>query len=191
MPTDNGAATMLSKAGLILVACAASVCVPASVPPHQRGDSGGAIPSEIQSDSTASSDFEVKIHKGKFLVRRKGASDWKRCSEMNEPIAVGVLDGDQKVYLATKVIIPPKPLHVEDPEYPENWRKSRVPGEVSLHFVVDDHGVVRFPKVDVSTAPEFTAATIDAVSNWHFQPAKLNGQPVAVLVSTTTVFRLY
>jgi TonB family protein len=180
---------MLSKAKLILIVCAACVCVPASSPLTQGEDAGGPIPSEIQSVSTVSSDFEVKIHKGEFLVRRKGTSDWKRCSEMDEPIVIGVLDGDQKVYLATKAISLPKSLHAEQPKYPENWRKLGVPGEVALHFVVDSQGVVRFPKIDVSTAPEFTAATLDAVKTWRFQPAKLNGQPVAVLVNATTAFR--
>jgi TonB family protein len=181
---------MLSKTKLILIACTACVCVRASAPLNQGADAGGPIPSEIQGSSTVSSDFEVKIHRGQFLVRRKGTtSDWKRCSEMNEPIEVGVLDGDQKVYLATKAIILPKPLHAEQPKYPENWRTSGVPGEVSLHFVVDNHGVVRFPKIDVSTAPEFTAATLDAVNAWRFQPATLDGQPVAVLVNATTRFR--
>lgn len=183
-------ANMLSKARLILVVCAVSACLAASARPRQGGGTGVAIPPEIQSAPTAPSDFEVKIHKGTFLVRRKGDSDWKQCSEMSEPVAVGVLDGGQKVYLVTKAIIPPKPLHPEMPKYPERWRKSRVEGEVSLHFIVDDHGIVRFPKVDVSTAPEFTAATIDTVNKWHFQSAKLNGQPVAVLVESVTVFRL-
>lgn len=182
---------MVSKAGLILVACILSVCVAASAPSHQEGDTGGATPSEIQIVPASSpSEFEVKIQKDKFLVRRKGSSDWKQSSEMSEPVAVGVLGGDQKVYVVTKAIIPPKPLHARDPKYPEKLRKSRVEGEVLLHFIVDDHGVVRFPKVDVSTAPEFTAATIDTVNNWHFQPAQLNGQPVAVLVESKTVFRL-
>jgi len=183
-------ANMVSKAGLTLVAFVVSVCLAASAPSHQEADTRGATPSEIQIVPAASSEFEVKIQREKFLVRRKGTSDWKECSEISEPVAVAVLGGDQKVYLVTKAIIPPKPLHAEDPKYPERWRKSRVEGEVSLHFIVDDHGAVRFPKVDVSTAPEFTAATIDTVNNWHFRPAKLNGQPVAVLVESRTVFRL-
>ena len=64
---------------------------------------------------------------------------------MSEPVAVGVLGGDQKVYVVTKAIIPPKPLHARDPKYPEKLRKSRVEGEMS-HFIVDDLGRVRFPE---------------------------------------------
>src|SRR5208283_1524640 len=171
---------MLRKAKLIL-ACSACVFLLVSVPLSQGADANGAIPSEIQ-NASVSSDFEFRIHKGRFLVRRKGTSQWKRCSEMTEPIIVGVLDGDRRVYLVTKAVTPPKPLHAEDPTYPDNWRKMRVPGELSVHFVVDNQGVVRFPKVDESTAPEFAAAALDAVKTWRFQPANLNGQSVAVLV---------
>jgi TonB family protein len=60
-----------------------------------------------------------------------------------------------------------------------------------LHVVVDDHGMVRFPVVDASPGPEFTNAAIEAVKKWTFDPARLNDQPVAVLMNVTTEFRLY
>ena len=36
--------------------------------------------------------------------------------------------------------------------------------------------------VDASTSPEFANPAIDAAKKWTFEPARLNGQPVAVLV---------
>jgi protein TonB len=62
---------------------------------------------------------------------------------------------------------------------------------VSLHLVVDDRGLVRSPTVDASPGPEFTKAAIEAAKRWRFEPAKLNAQPVAVLINITMEFRLY
>lgn len=60
-----------------------------------------------------------------------------------------------------------------------------------LHITVDDLGVVRSPTVDASPGPEFDKAAIDAIKKWTFEPAKLNGQPVAVLINVTIEFSLY
>lgn len=181
----------LFKTRMIVAVCAAWLCVAASAPQQQGADSGSAVPPQIQGAQTALSDFEVKISGGEFQVRRKGTSGWKRSSKLDEPITVGLLDGTQKVYLGTKVVKPPKAIHMDEPRYPENDRESRQQGQVSLHVVVDDHGMVRFPVVDASPGPEFTNAAIEAVKKWTFDPARLNDQPVAVLMNVTTEFRLY
>jgi TonB family protein len=183
--------SMLFKTRMIIGVCVAWLCVSASARQQQAADSGSAVPPQIHSAKTALSDFEVKISEGEFQVRRKGTSKWQRSSKLNEPITVGLLDGTQKVSLGTKAVKPPKAIHVDEPRYPENERESRQQGQVSLHVVVDDHGMVRFPVVDASPGPEFTNAAIEAVKKWTFNPAKLNGQPVAVLITVTTEFRLY
>jgi len=51
-------------------------------------------------------------------------------------------------------------------------------------------GVVRFPTVDASPGVEFAGSAVEAVKKWSFEPAKLNGQPVAVLINVTMDFRL-
>jgi TonB family protein len=149
------------------------------------------VRSGIQTAPKSQSDFERKIVQGEFLVRRKGTLEWQRSSKLSDPIAVGFVDGDHKIYVATKAIKPPKALHMEDPDYPPSEKKSGKDGQVSLHVVVDDHGLVRFPTVDASPSPEFTKAAIEAINKWTFEPSKLNGHPVAVLINVTMVFGRY
>jgi TonB family protein len=144
-----------------------------------------------QTTTTWVPDFDVKIDQGEFLVRRKGTLEWKRSSQFSEPVTVGFLDSNQKIYVATKSVKPPKATHMEDPDYPASERNSGKEGRVSLHIVVDDHGAVRDAIVDAGPGPEFAKASIAAVKKWTFQPAKLNGQAVAVLVSVTMQFQLY
>ena len=145
--------------------------------------------SEIQTAPTPLFDFEVKIAQGEFFVRQKGTREWKRSSKLNEPIAVGSVDGDQhKIYVGTKGLKPPKALRTEGPEFPPSERKSGKHGQVLLHIIVDDHGAVRFPTVDASPGPEFTSSALKSVNRWKFEPAKLKGRPVAALVAITMVF---
>ena len=144
-----------------------------------------------QDTSSDAADYEVKIQKGEFLVRRKGTSEWRPSAKLSEPIVVGSLDGSHKIYVGTKAIKPPKAIRMEPPGYPIGEQKSTREGQVSLHAIVDEHGAVRDPVVDSSTSPEFSEAAIEAAKKWSFKPAQLNGVPVAVLFNATLQFALY
>jgi outer membrane biosynthesis protein TonB len=47
---------------------------------------------------------------------------------------------------------------------------------------------VRFAYADASPSPDFTQEAIKAVKEWTFEPARLGGQPVAVLIVVTMEF---
>jgi TonB family protein len=160
-----------------------------SVPIQQGANSTGEVRSTSPTTPASPSDFEVKFAQGEVLVRQKGTSEWKPSSKLSEPVAVGVMDGDHKIYVGTKGIKPPKPTHMQPADYPPNEANLGMKRWVSLHIVVDEHGAVRFPSVDASPGPGFTQAALEAVKKWTFESAKLNNQPVAVLVSITMYFQ--
>src|SRR5450759_1754094 len=147
----NGSARMSRAFGSfesgpkLLTICVASVCLLAPVLAQQKTGSESYAHPVIQTAPTFASDFELKIDHGEFLVRRKGTQKWKPSSQFSEPIAIGLLDGDRKIYVATKALKPPKAIHMQDPNYPESERKSGKEGYVSLHVVVDDQGAVSDP----------------------------------------------
>jgi hypothetical protein len=147
----------------LVVLCAAAPCVRGSPFLQQQPAGKSEMQSGVQTRSDSSSDFEVKIIPGKeFLVRRKGTLDWTPTSKLSEPITVGFLDGDRKIYLGpTKALKPPKGKHMQDPDYPQSQRQSGQQGRVALHIVVDDQGVVRFPTVDAKPilAPQRTPSS--------------------------------
>jgi TonB family protein len=174
----------------LLSFCATSVCLLASLLAQEKTGEESDVHSSVQTGATSPSDFEVKIDDGQFWVRRKGTQEWRKSLQISEPIAVGSLDSDRKVYVATKAIKPPKAIHTEQPDFPDAERKSRKEGRVSVHIIVDEHGKVLNPIVDAGLGPAFDKAAIEAVKKWTFQPAKLDGQPVAVLVEVTTQFKL-
>jgi periplasmic protein TonB len=92
------------------------------------------------------------------------------------------------VRVGTGVQAPRKLVHV-DPSYPELARRAGVQGIVRLECTIDPSGDV----VDVvvkSGHPLLTAAAAEAVRQWRYTATRLNGAPVAVLMSVTVRFSL-
>jgi len=125
-----------------------------------------------------------------MFVRPQGSQEWKLGKELTEPVVVGLLDGDHKIYVITKAIKPPKGKRNKDPAYPKGQRSSAREGQVLLRMVIDERGSVRFPMVFASTDQQFTDSALEAVKKWTFEAPKLNGQPVAVLVDARIDFKL-
>jgi TonB family protein len=168
--------------------CASALCLRASVLPQQE-PADNSQQSAILAPSENAADFEVRIGSGKdILVRRKGTPEWMPSSKLSEPVSVGFLDGNHKVYVASKALKPPKAKQMVPPDYPDSEKKSGKEGVVVLHVVVDDQGKVRLPTVDTSPSPQLAKSAVEAVKKWTFAPAKLNGRPVAALIKVEMQF---
>ena len=124
----------------------AALCLWASALVRQETGGGTEMHGGVTTAPEFPSDFEVKIAHGEFLVRQKGSQKWKPSSKLKEPIAVGMLDGNHKIYVSTKAIEPPKPKHTEEPAFPHDEQKSGN-GRVSMHVVINEQGAVRSPTV--------------------------------------------
>jgi protein TonB len=85
----------------------------------------------------------------------------------------------------------PKGLVTPDPEYSEEARKAKYQGVVVLWLIVDPNGHPRDIKVARSLGMGLDQKAIEAVRNWKFEPAKKDGQPVAVQINVEVNFRLY
>jgi protein TonB len=85
----------------------------------------------------------------------------------------------------------PEALHTVPPIYPEEARKNRVEGTAILKAVIDEQGQVQDPTVEKSSGhPDLDQAALDAVSQWKFTPATLQGEPVAVHYHLTINFKV-
>jgi protein TonB len=83
------------------------------------------------------------------------------------------------------------PVKVNDvmPLYPTLARDARVQGVVILEAVVDASGRVESARV-LRSIPTLDEAALDAVRQWRFTPALLNGEPVPVVMTVTVRFTL-
>jgi TonB family protein len=85
----------------------------------------------------------------------------------------------------------PKALYTPDPEYSEEARKAKYQGTVVLWLIVGPDGRPQNVKVARTLGMGLDQKAIEAVRQWRFEPAKLNGNPVAVQINVEVNFRLY
>ncbi|HYX53414.1 MAG TPA: TonB family protein [Candidatus Limnocylindrales bacterium] len=85
----------------------------------------------------------------------------------------------------------PRAIYTPEPEFSEEARKSKYQGVVVLEIVVGADGRVRDPRVVRSLGMGLDEKAKEAVRNWKFDPAKMNGRPVAVEMAVEVSFNLY
>jgi TonB family protein len=86
---------------------------------------------------------------------------------------------------------PPRLLRSATPEYPSAAREARIEGVVSLEARLGVDGTVRALKLlGEPTDPTLVEAAMQAVRRWRYEPARLNGEPVEVVLTVTLNFKL-
>jgi periplasmic protein TonB len=85
----------------------------------------------------------------------------------------------------------PRPVFSPDPEYSEEARKSKYQGTVVLWVVVGPDGRTHDIRVQRSLGMGLDEKAMEAVRVWKFEPARKDGQPVAVQINVEVNFRLY
>jgi protein TonB len=79
-------------------------------------------------------------------------------------------------------------IHKIEPIYPEAARQANVQGVVILEAVIGTDGTVVDLRA-ISGPDELTAAALDAVKWWRFQPYMLSGRAVQVKTRLAVEFR--
>ncbi|HKQ87639.1 MAG TPA: TonB family protein, partial [Candidatus Acidoferrales bacterium] len=86
------------------------------------------------------------------------------------------------------VIVQPKLVHSVAPNYPSAARTAGISGNVVIVAHVDKTGDVASMKV-VSGPATLQAAAMSALRSWKYQPATLDGVPIATDVTVTIKFQ--
>lgn len=81
-------------------------------------------------------------------------------------------------------------IHKVEPVYPEIAQKARIQGVVILEAVVTKTGDMEDVRVLRSLHPILDQSAVHAVSQWRYQPARLEGKPVKVYFTVTVKFTL-
>ena len=84
----------------------------------------------------------------------------------------------------------PVKLFAPPPRYPEIARRAREQGLVVVEAVIDETGAVTRARILTGLRFGLDEAALEAIERWRFEPATLNGKPVAVLYNLTVNFRL-
>jgi len=97
--------------------------------------------------------------------------------------------GDE-IYRPGGAVTAPRVLFEVKPAYTSNALRLRIQGTVVLEFVVTPEGRPSRMRVTRSLDPELDQQAMDAASRWRFNPGRLAGDPVKVLVTLMLDFRI-
>jgi periplasmic protein TonB len=95
------------------------------------------------------------------------------------------------VYKVGGGVSAPRAIFAPDPEYSEEARKAKYQGTVVLYMIVGPDGRARDIRVMRSVGMGLDEKAIEAVRTWKFDPARRDGQAVAVQINVEVSFRLY
>jgi protein TonB len=88
-------------------------------------------------------------------------------------------------------ITPPKATYSPDPEYSERGRKDKYMSVVQIAGTVDPQGSFTDLCVSQAAGAGLDEKAMETVRTWKFEPATLQGEPVAVRLNVEVSFRLY
>jgi TonB family protein len=106
-----------------------------------------------------------------------------------KPFRVGNPGSRPRLYVGPDKISTPTRIVYVKPEYSESARAAKAQGIVVLEAQIELDGRVCNPRV-LRSIPLLDQSAIDAVLQWRFTPAKLNGAAVPVITTMTVNFTL-
>jgi TonB family protein len=98
---------------------------------------------------------------------------------------------NSEVFEVGRGVTAPRAIYLPSPAYSEKARKKKVQGTCILLLVVDADGKPRDISVVRGLGLGLDEQAIKAVQQWRFEPARKDGQPVAVRFKVEVSFRLY
>jgi protein TonB len=86
-------------------------------------------------------------------------------------------------------VVPPQRIAYTAPVYPQVAVSARIEGIVILEATIDAQGLVQNVTV-LRSLPMLDRAAIDAVKQWRYQPTRLNGRAIPIIMTVTVNFSL-
>lgn len=99
-------------------------------------------------------------------------------------------NGQEKIYDIGGDVLPPKLIHVVEPQFNPKSEEAYVSGTIKIQVVITKNGGVKDPKVLTGKNERQDKAATDAVAQWRFKPASRNGEPVNVRATVEVNFHL-
>lgn len=99
--------------------------------------------------------------------------------------------GDSPKAVNSPGVTGPQKRHAPKPDFPRGARYFGVTGVLVVLVVIDREGVPVKPVVlSALPAPSLTWAGLEALKQWRFEPARLDGKPIPVFYSLSVNYRL-
>ncbi|MEM7587230.1 MAG: energy transducer TonB [Acidobacteriota bacterium] len=89
-----------------------------------------------------------------------------------------------------KDVTPPKKVRAPMPKYPYGKYSACLDGPIKIGFIIDHQGRPIHPRLLTTQEPILGFAALEAVRDWRFEPAQLDGKPVPVTYGLTVNYEL-
>ena len=145
---------------------------------------------------------DLAVYRVVFKQGSQVLADSKVAVERGGRAVVGGLDGEEAPYFFL-VLQPagralfvkgdvqhPRKITAVPATYTEVARKEKIQGVVVLLATIDEEGAVEDVQVVQGLPYGLTEQAIESLKQWTFEPATLDGKPVAVFYNLTFRFRL-
>lgn len=145
---------------------------------------------------------DLAVYRVVFKQGSQVLADSKVAVERGGRAVVGGLDGEEAPYFFL-VLQPagralfvkgdvqhPRKITAVPATYTEVARKEKIQGVVVLLATIDEEGAVEDVQVVQGLPYGLTEQAIESLKQWTFEPATLDGEPVAVFYNLTFNFRL-
>ena len=94
----------------------------------------------------------------------------------------GVVNRPVRLYDISQVEVTPSVLFQVLPVYPYALQRNGVKGEALIGFFVSTDGSVSHPVIWSATDIRFGESAREAVRNWRYKPAEMNGTKIRCMV---------
>jgi len=155
-------------------------------------DSAEDVVTHVQSEVVAKASLKSPSEKPQEIAEQDDAPAPKIASDSSnsvlakvlvEPVSLPRLNAS-----VSQGVTPGELQHRVQPVYPAQAQAMHIEGNVILSATVGEDGSVRSLKV-VSGHPMLARAAEEAVRQWRYRPALLNGKPVAMETRVTISFK--
>jgi len=153
-------------------------------PPEAEAEKPPEAPSEPQLAETAqqiplSADLDVAMGSGGALA---GFGEIRATT--------GDTIQQQDAFDVSELEKRPEAISQVPPNYPNELRKAKIEGSVTLVFLLNEQGRVEDARIENSSRAEFEKPALDAIRKWKFRPGVKDGQPVRAYIRMPMRFRV-
>jgi protein TonB len=148
---------------------------PPKRPPPQKQQKV-ATPQQQQAKPPSDSD-PVGLDATSFAEGSGGPGFQVGSNQMGEPMRTAVVQKEEPKVAAK--LMPVRVLSSKLPDYPRRARQLGIEGLIVIEVEVDVHGKVTKVQLRQGLEDELDRISLDAVKNWLYDPATVDGQPIA------------
>jgi TonB family protein len=143
----------------------------------------------VNTNADSSGSANIEVRQGEEIVW-SAVRTFVAMPPIKRPAVVAEAETGGKYQRIQPGITSPKVLSRIEPIYPASAKADRIAGIVILEAMISETGIIDDVRVLKPLPGGLDQAAVDAVKQWTFAPATVDGKPVPVIFNVTINFQL-